>query len=193
MEKSAQYLKIVEWSDEDQCYVGRCPELMLGGVHGKNEQKVFAELCTVIDEWIEISKEDGDALPPGMAGKNYSGKFNLRLGKQLHERLAIAAVEESQCVLYRSARKRNQPLTSHSTCPPTCLRLAFATLMRRSHTFPNWRNASYNTIAAALDKLRLRTCSPCIGMVYSVSANSVRIASDKPRVSLPKTSRSSSV
>ena len=50
MEKSVYYLKTVEWSDEDQCYVGRCPELMLGGVHGKNEQKVFAELCTVIDE-----------------------------------------------------------------------------------------------------------------------------------------------
>ncbi len=96
MKKSAHYLKIVAWSDEDQCYVGRCPELMLGGVHGKNEQKVFAELCTVIDEWIEISKEDGDKLPPGRAGKNYSGKFNLRLGKQLHERLAIAAVKEGK-------------------------------------------------------------------------------------------------
>ena len=41
MKKSAQYRKIVEWSEEDHCYVGRCPELMFGGVHGKNEQKVF--------------------------------------------------------------------------------------------------------------------------------------------------------
>jgi len=96
MKKPANYLKIVEWSDEDRCYVGRCPELMLGGVHGKNEQKVFAELCSEVDEWIEISKENGDELPPGMAGKKYSGKFNIRLGKQLHERLAIAAVKEGK-------------------------------------------------------------------------------------------------
>ncbi len=96
MKTSAQYLKIVEWSDEDQCYVGRCPELMLGGVHGKNEQKVFAELCAVIGEWIAISERDGDELPPGMAGKRYSGKFNLRLGKELHERLAIEAVKEGK-------------------------------------------------------------------------------------------------
>ena len=69
---------------------------MLGGVHGKNEQKVFAELCTVIDEWIANSKRDGDQLPRGMAGKKYSGKFNLRLGKELHERLVIEAVKEGK-------------------------------------------------------------------------------------------------
>ena len=96
MKKSAQYLKIVEWSDEDNCYVGRCPELMLGGVHGKDEQKVFAELCTVIKEWIAASEVDGDELPHSTAGKEYSGKFNLRLDKNLHERLVIEAVKEGK-------------------------------------------------------------------------------------------------
>ena len=96
MKESAQYLKIVEWSEEDKCYVGRCPELMFGGVHGKNEQKVFADLCSVINEWITLSKEDGETLPPGMAGKKYSGKFNLRLAKELHERLVIEAVKEGK-------------------------------------------------------------------------------------------------
>ncbi len=96
MKKSDQYLKIVEWSDEDKCYIGRCPELMFGGVHGKNEQQVFAELCQAIDEWIAISKQDGDELPQGLAGKRYSGKFNLRLGERLHERLTIEAVKEGK-------------------------------------------------------------------------------------------------
>ncbi len=96
MKKSTQYLKIVEWSDEDQCYVGRCPELMFGGVYGKNEQKGFAKLCAVIDEWIAISEKDGDELPSGVAGKKYSGKFNLRLGNALHERLAIEAAKEGK-------------------------------------------------------------------------------------------------
>lgn len=96
MKKSDQYLKIVEWSDEDQCYIGRCPELMFGGVHGQDEKKVFAELCQAIDEWIAIAEEDGDQLPPGMAGKHYSGKFNLRLGERLHERLTIEAVKEGK-------------------------------------------------------------------------------------------------
>lgn len=36
---------------------------------------------------------------------------------------------------------------------------------RISYTLPNCRRASYSTIAAALDRLRLRTCLPSIGMV----------------------------
>lgn len=96
MKASDHYLKIVEWSDEDGCYIGRCPELMFGGVHGKDEQKVFAELCEVIDEWVAQARADKEELPEGMAGKKYSGKFNLRLGAGLHERLALAALKEGK-------------------------------------------------------------------------------------------------
>jgi hypothetical protein len=31
MTESARYVKIVEWSDEDQCYVGSSPGLIFGG------------------------------------------------------------------------------------------------------------------------------------------------------------------
>ena len=41
MKESARYVKIVEWSHEDQCYVGSCPGLFLGGCHGDDEQAVF--------------------------------------------------------------------------------------------------------------------------------------------------------
>ena len=81
MKKRDQYMKVVEWSEEDQCYVGRVPGLALGGVHGSDEAKVFAELGQVIDEWIRIYEEDGVPLPPATAGKSYSGKFNLRVGE----------------------------------------------------------------------------------------------------------------
>ncbi len=27
MSKGDKYVKIVEWSDEDQCFIGSCPEL----------------------------------------------------------------------------------------------------------------------------------------------------------------------
>ena len=45
MKGSARYAKIVEWSDEDECYVGSAPGLVLGGCHGANEKEVFEELC----------------------------------------------------------------------------------------------------------------------------------------------------
>ena len=94
MKPSDQYLKIVEWSEKDQCYVGICPGLMLGGVHGDDEAAVYAELCAAVEEWIRIHEEDREPLPPPTAGKDYSGKFVLRVGKELHKKLALQALRE---------------------------------------------------------------------------------------------------
>ena len=95
--KRNQYLKIVEWSDEDRCFIGRVPGLLaLGGIHGTDEQKVYKELGNLVDEWIEIYGQDNVPLPPATAGKQYSGKFNLRVGEQLHERLAIESMKVSE-------------------------------------------------------------------------------------------------
>jgi predicted HicB family RNase H-like nuclease len=96
MKKSDQYLKIVEWSEEDQCYVGTCPGLMFGGVHGDDEGKVYKELCQAVDEWIEIYEQDGTLLPEATAGREYSGKFVVRVGKNLHKALAIGALRHGE-------------------------------------------------------------------------------------------------
>jgi len=96
MKKRDRYLKMVEWSEEDQCYVGTCPGLMLGGVHGQDETKVYRELCQAVDEWIEIYERDGTPLPEATAGKQYSGKFVLRVGKDLHKALAIGALRHGE-------------------------------------------------------------------------------------------------
>ena len=75
MKGSATYVKIVEWSDEDQCYVGSCPGLLYGGCHGEDEQAVFAELCDIVEETIELYERDGKTLPLPTAGKDYANKM----------------------------------------------------------------------------------------------------------------------
>ena len=64
MKASARYAKIVAWSEEDQCYVGSAPGLMYGGCHGNDERQVFAELCRIVDEVIDLYRVDGKPLPP---------------------------------------------------------------------------------------------------------------------------------
>ena len=59
MSTSSRYVKIVEWSDEDQCYVGSCPGLFYGGCHGDNEQEAFSELCRIVEDTIELYQRDG--------------------------------------------------------------------------------------------------------------------------------------
>ena len=75
MKESAKYAKIVEWSDEDQCYVGSAPGLIYGGCHGPNEQAVFEELCAVVEEAIKLYRADGKALPPSTSGRDYAKKM----------------------------------------------------------------------------------------------------------------------
>ena len=75
MKDSMHYVKIVEWSDEDQCYVGSCPGLFYGGCNGSNEKEVFAELCEIVEEKIELYKKDGKPLPPPTAGKDYANRM----------------------------------------------------------------------------------------------------------------------
>ena len=96
MKPGDNYFKIVEWSEEDQCYIGCCPGLMLGGIHGYDEAEVYRELCQAVDEWIRIYMEDGDPLPPPTAGKEYSGKFVIRVGKDLHKILVVKALRNGE-------------------------------------------------------------------------------------------------
>jgi predicted RNase H-like HicB family nuclease len=69
MKDSARYVKIVEWSEEDQCYVGSAPALILGGCHGDDERQVFDELCQIVEEAIDLYRQDGKPLPPPTAGR----------------------------------------------------------------------------------------------------------------------------
>jgi len=75
MKDSDKYAKIVEWSEEDHCYVGSAPGLVLGGCHGADEQEVFAELCDIVEEVIALYREDGNPLPPATAGRDLANRL----------------------------------------------------------------------------------------------------------------------
>jgi len=75
MKESAKYAKIVEWSEEDQCYVGSAPGLIYGGCHGPDEQAVFEDLCAVVEETIELYRADGKTLPPPTSGRDFANKM----------------------------------------------------------------------------------------------------------------------
>lgn len=75
MKASARYPKIVEWSDEDQRFVGSCPGLFYGGCHGTDEKQVFAELRQIVEEMIALYHEDGKALPTPASGRDLANRL----------------------------------------------------------------------------------------------------------------------
>jgi predicted RNase H-like HicB family nuclease len=77
MKPSERYRKIVEWSDEDQCYIGTCPDLFYGGCHGDDKEQVFTELCEIVEETIELYQKDGKPLPEPTTRKETNKKLKI--------------------------------------------------------------------------------------------------------------------
>jgi predicted HicB family RNase H-like nuclease len=102
---AARYPKFVEWSEEDACFIGRCPLLFRGGVHGADEAAVYKELCQVVEEWVGTLEKDGVALPPTTTPGDYSGKFLVRIQPALHQRLALKALASGESLNSLVARK----------------------------------------------------------------------------------------
>ena len=98
MKKHVNYLKIVEWSEEDKCFIGTCPGLFEGGVHGKNEEHVFHELCEVADSVIATMEKEGMTLPRPTANRKYSGNIALRINPDLHKAIAIRALQKGESI-----------------------------------------------------------------------------------------------
>jgi len=96
MKERDRYLKIVEWSEEDQCYVGSVPGWIGRCCHGADEEQLYDELCRIVDEWIETYRQDERLLPAATAGREYSGKLQLRPGPELHQALALQAMQEGE-------------------------------------------------------------------------------------------------
>lgn len=82
MNDSARYVKLVEWSDEDQCFVGSCPGVIGPCCHGDDEVEVYRELCRIVEEWLEIIRHEDGTLPPRTADRPVAERerFTVREG-----------------------------------------------------------------------------------------------------------------
>ncbi|MBF2053919.1 MAG: toxin-antitoxin system HicB family antitoxin [Candidatus Sericytochromatia bacterium] len=104
MKPADRYLKLVEWSDADGCYVGSVPGWLGACCHGDDEASVYQELCQIVAEWVDTLTREGQPLPPATAGKAYSGKFQLRLSSDLHQTLAIKALQQGESLNHLCVR-----------------------------------------------------------------------------------------
>ena len=57
------YEIILYWSDEDNAFIAEVPELPGCMADGKTRREAIENAERVIDEWIEIAREDGEAIP----------------------------------------------------------------------------------------------------------------------------------
>jgi predicted HicB family RNase H-like nuclease len=84
----------IEYDPEIDMFRGEILGLTGGAdFYGKTPKELKAEFKKSLTVFLEVCKERG--IEPR---RNYSGKFNLRIPPELHERLAIAAQAEGKSI-----------------------------------------------------------------------------------------------
>ena len=65
MKTQDRYLMFVRWSEDDQLYVGYCPDLFpAGGVcHGDTPVEAYSKLCEIVSDTVSVAEEQGLELP----------------------------------------------------------------------------------------------------------------------------------
>jgi predicted HicB family RNase H-like nuclease len=98
MKPEKAYMKVVEWSEADGCYVGSAPPLVGQCCHGATEEEVYRQLAVIVPDVLQTYAEMGFALPEASAGREFNGKILARVRPELHRALAIRAMMERRSI-----------------------------------------------------------------------------------------------
>jgi predicted RNase H-like HicB family nuclease len=88
------YSARVFWSHEDNGYIAVCPDLQgisNASAFGDTRERALKELDVAIGLVLEELRASGVAIPDPIGARTYSGKFNVRVSKTLHQQIAAAA------------------------------------------------------------------------------------------------------
>ena len=80
----------VFWSDEDRGFIAEVPDLPGCSAFGADEAEAVREAQDAIAAWIEAAKAAKREVPEPSKVEPltaYSGKFLVRIGRELHQRL----------------------------------------------------------------------------------------------------------
>jgi predicted HicB family RNase H-like nuclease len=103
----SHYTYRVTWSTEDQEFVATCAEFPSLSWLASSQVEALQGLGDLLREVIADMEERGEQVPVPFAERSYSGRFNLRVGEDLHRELAVHAAEDgmslNQYVLWKLA------------------------------------------------------------------------------------------
>jgi len=88
----ADYQMVIEWSEEDGCYVTTLPAWQNAQTHATTLAKAAQRGQEVLRLLIDAALKNGERIPE--AQRRYSGNLRLRLPVSLHGRLAREAERE---------------------------------------------------------------------------------------------------
>ncbi|HEX8234993.1 MAG TPA: type II toxin-antitoxin system HicB family antitoxin [Abditibacteriaceae bacterium] len=58
-----KYETVIWWSEEDQLFLAKAPELPGCMAHGETRDEAWREIHNAMDLWLEVAQEHGDPIP----------------------------------------------------------------------------------------------------------------------------------
>ena len=92
-QKNDKYTYRVTWSEDDNEYVGLCAEFPSLSWLENTPEKALKGIRRLVAEVVLDMSGNNEPVPEPIAGKNYSGKFMVRIPPEVHRKLAIQAAE----------------------------------------------------------------------------------------------------
>lgn len=101
-------------SEEDGGYIATVHELPGCSAFGETPQKAIKEIEVAAKLWLQAAKKEKRPIPEPIMKRKFSGRFALRMPKELHRELEREATEEgvslNQWILYKLAFNKLVPV-----------------------------------------------------------------------------------
>jgi antitoxin HicB len=89
------YRILVEWSDEDECFIARVPAVETLATHGDTPEEATREAMVATKLMLEALAAHGRPIPASDTAADFAGKVALRIPRSMHARVArIAGAED---------------------------------------------------------------------------------------------------
>jgi predicted HicB family RNase H-like nuclease len=89
-----RYTYRITWSEDDRNYVGLCVEFPSLSWLAKTPDGALQGIRKLIDNAVTDMRNNSETPPSPISGRNFSGKFVVRLPPEVHRDLAMKAAEQ---------------------------------------------------------------------------------------------------
>jgi predicted HicB family RNase H-like nuclease len=83
----------IEWSEEDEEYVGLCAEFPSLSWLSRSHTGALRGIRKLVAEVVDDMLEQGEVVPEPLSLRQFSGKFVVRVPPEMHRKLVLEAAE----------------------------------------------------------------------------------------------------
>lgn len=89
-----EYSYNVAWSQDDDAFIGRVTEFPSLAAHGGTQEKALREIRKIVEYVLDDLAAERAEIPVPLGRREYSGRLNVRMPRELHRRLAAESAAE---------------------------------------------------------------------------------------------------